>query len=172
MTRKNGTHAWSVLCLISLILGVSLGTVRAANGFAYQHDPTLNPRAMADIVADEAAVYGFRPSETGSLSQYASLDWTDPVLVESGRQDRIAYHNSIEEMYTILEQMMAEGKSTEEIARAVSTKRNEIRLAAYADDPEGLALLKERNLERYGHEEGPLPDELYAQYGSWSREKN
>ena len=27
--------------------------------------------------------------------------------------------------------------------------------------------MKARNLEKYGHEEGPLPDELYEQYGSW-----
>ena len=70
-------------------------------------------------------------------------------------------------MYDILEEMTADGKSVEEIARAVSTKRNEIRLAAYDNDPEGLATVKARNLEKYGHEEGPLPDELYEQYGSW-----
>ena len=33
-------------------------------------------------------------------------------------------------------------------------------LEAYADDPEGLAELKARNLEKYGHEEGPLPEDL------------
>ena len=70
-------------------------------------------------------------------------------------------------MYDILREMSAAGKSVEEIARAVSAKRNEIRLASYKDDPEGLAAAKARNLEKYGHEEGPLADELYAQYGSW-----
>ncbi len=72
-------------------------------------------------------------------------------------------------MYMMLEDLEAQGCSVEEIARAVSTRRNEIRLEAYADDPEGLAALKARNLEKYGHKEGPLPDELYAQYGSWER---
>ena len=137
--------------------------------FEYGHDPSENPQAMKDIVKDENAVYGFRPSETGSLKQYAGADWSDPDLVESGRQDRIAYHQSLEAMYDMLRQMQSEGKSTEEIARALSAKRNEIRLEAYKDDPEGLALLKQRNLEKYGHEEGPLPDELYAQYGSWEK---
>ncbi len=135
--------------------------------FEYEHDPLENPEAMKDIVKDGNAVYGFRPSETGSLKAYAGADWSDPDLVESGRQERIAYHQSIEEMYDMLRQMQAEGKSVEEIARAVSTKRNELRLESYADDPEGLEILKQRNLEKYGHEEGPLPDELYAQYGSW-----
>ena len=136
-------------------------------GFTYRHDPSLNPYAMQDIVADETAVYGFRPSETGSLKLYADADWSDPEVVEKGRQERIAYHQSIESMYEILKEMTAEGKLVEEIARTVSAKRNEIRLAAYENDPEGLAAVKARNLEKYGHEEGPLPDELYAQYGSW-----
>ncbi|MBO4323152.1 MAG: hypothetical protein J5836_00675 [Clostridia bacterium] len=72
-------------------------------------------------------------------------------------------------MYSLLDELTAEGKTTEEIAREISAKRNEIRLAAYANDPEGLEKLKARNLEKYGHEEGPLPDELYAQYGSWEK---
>ncbi|MBQ7645671.1 MAG: hypothetical protein IJS94_00230, partial [Clostridia bacterium] len=123
--------------------------------------------AMQDITADETAIYGFRPSDTGSLKAYADADWSDPEVVEKGRQERIAYHQSIEGMYQLLEEMTAEGSSVEEIARAVSTKRNEIRLASYENDPEGLATLKARNLEKYGHEEGPLPDELFEQYGSW-----
>lgn len=139
----------------------------AANGFKYEHDPRLNPSAMADVVEDEKAIYGFRPSETGSLKAYAAYDWSDPEIVAQGRQDRIAYHESMSEMYDIFENMTAEGKDIEAIARAVSTKRNELRLAAYKDDPEGLAQVKERNLEKYGHEEGPLPEEQFAKYNSW-----
>ncbi len=145
------------------------GAASAENGFRYQHDPRENASAMRDIVADETALYGFRPSETGSLKAYANADWSDPELVAQGRADRIAYHESVESMYAMLSEMREQGKSTEEIARAVSARRNEIRLEAYADDPEGLAALKERNLEKYGHEEGPLPEELFAQYGSWER---
>lgn len=154
--------------ILILLLVCAAAQASAADGFRYIHDPCLNPKAMQDIVADETAIYGFRPSETGSLKMYASADWSDPQIVEQGRRDRIAYHQSIESMYAMLQDMQTQGKTTEEIARAVSTKRNEIRLAAYADDPEELAKLKARNLEKYGHEEGPLPDELYAQYGSWT----
>ncbi len=53
------------------------------------------------------------------------------------------------------------------MARAVSEERNRLRLAVHQDDPEGLAKVKESNLETYGHEEGPTPDELYGKYGSW-----
>ena len=158
----------AVWLAIVLAIGLSFSSW-AANGFRYQHDPRENPAAMRDIAEDENAVYGFRPSETGRLKLYADADWSDPAVVEQGRQDRIAYHESIASMYVLLEEMEAQGCSVEEIARAVSTRRNEIRLEAYADDPEALAALKARNLEKYGHEEGPLPDELYAQYGSWDR---
>ena len=122
---------------------------------------------MADIVADETSVYGFRPSETGSLKQYAEMDWSDPEVVEAGRQERLAYHDSFAEMYDLLGKMRAADKDIEEIARAVSTLRNELRMAAYDGDPEGLEAMKTRNLEKDGHEEGPLPDELFEQYGSW-----
>ena len=140
---------------------------RQSAKFEYLHDPRENSSAMADIVEDETAIYGFRPSETGSLAIYADADWSDAEVVEKGRQDRIAYHRSLESMYDMLDEMSAQGKSIEDIARELSAKRNELRLAAYENDPEGLEKLKERNLEKYGHEEGPLADELYEQYGSW-----
>ena len=141
---------------------------RLFGSFRYFNDPRENPGAMADIVLDRDAVYGFRPSETGSLKQYAGEDWTDPASVEEWRQSRIAYHESLRELYGMIEEMQDAGYSAEEIARAVSTRRNELRLEACADDPEALAKLKERNLEKYGHEEGPLPEELYEKYGSWT----
>ena len=63
--------------------------------------------------------------------------------------------------------MLGEGKNVEEIARAVSKERNEIRLAAYNGDPDGLAIVRKSNLDTYGQEEGPTPDQLYEKYGSW-----
>ena len=158
-----------VLSIMALPVSAADRTGSAGAAFRYEHDPRLNAKAMADIIVDPAAVYGFSPSPEGSLSSYASFDWSDPELVngENGRLARIAYHESINEMYAMMNAMRIDGKSIEEIARAVSSKRNEIRLASYADDPEGLAVAKARNMEKYGHEEGPLPDELYEQYGSW-----
>ena len=140
---------------------------RTLNSFSYEHDPRNNPSCMKDVVYDRAAVYGFRPSPDGSLKQYADLDWTDAASVAGWQQERIDYHKSLEELYDMISSMQANGSSVEETARAVSTRRNELRLEASADDPEGLRLTKERNLEKYGHEEGPLPDELYEKYGSW-----
>ena len=83
------------------------------------------------------------------------------------RQQREEYHESIKELYQIKANMETQGKSVEEIARAVSNRRNEIRMEAYKDDPEGLANLKESNLKTYGNENGGTPEYFYAKYGSW-----
>ena len=170
--KKTAENALRLLLILVMLLSLSIPGLAADGGeapFRYRHDPRLNPSAMADIVADPTAVYGFAPSPDGSLAMYADMDWSDPAFVngENTRQARIAYHESIRGMYDVLDELTAEGKSAEEIAKVLSPMRNAIRLAAYDDDPEGLEIAKARNLEKYGHEEGPLPEELYAQYGSW-----
>ena len=136
--------------------------------FKYIHDPRDNPGAMADILENADAVYGFSPDPASTrLGNFAEYDWTDPEFVAKAQEERRAYHESMDTMTDILYQMRDEGASMEEMARAVSEERNRLRLASYADDPEGLAAVKESNLKTYGHEEGPTPDELFQKYGSW-----
>ena len=141
----------------------------ASAGFAYLHDPRENPAAMEDIVENADAVYGFSPDPNSKrLGSYAEYDWTDPALVAKAQEERRAYHESMDSMTDILYRMRDEGASIEEMARAVSTERNRVRLDSYRDNPEGLAAVKKSNLETYGHEDGPTPDELYEKYGSWT----
>ena len=168
-TNRTGFRRWLPAILILLVCAVVLLLVCKPwnRGFRYQHDPRDNPRAMADIVVNPKAVYGFSPSPEGSLASYVQYNWTDPAAVEGYRQSRLEYFASYQELYDILDEMTAAGESQEAVARAVSTERNEIRIASYDGDPDGLASLKERNLQTFGHEEGPTPDELYARYGSW-----
>ena len=136
--------------------------------FAYVHDPRENPEAMADIIENDEAVYGFSPDpESQRLGNYAEYDWTDPEFVAYAQEERRAYHESMDTMMDILYRMREEDASMEEMARAVSEERNRLRLESYKDDPEGLAAAKESNLKTYGHEDGPTPDELYEKYGSW-----
>ena len=138
------------------------------SGFAYIHDPRENAEAMADIIENVDAVYGFSPDpESPRLGSYADYDWADPSFVAKAQEDRRAYHESMDSMTDILYRMREEGASIEEMARAISEERNRLRLAAYQDDPEGLAAVKDSNLKTYGHEDGPTPDELYEKYGSW-----
>ena len=137
--------------------------------FAYENDPAEDPAAMKDIVEDPNAVFGFSPSpESSRLKDYAdAIDWTDPEQVAQAREARRAYHESMSELYGIITDMLGEAKPVEEIARAVSARRNEIRLESYRDDPDGLARVKKSNLETYGNELGPTADSLYEKYGSW-----
>ncbi len=163
---------------LCLLLALCLLYVPAAFGeeadpgtgapFAYVHDPRENPGAMADVVEDPDAVYGFSPDpESTRLGSYAQYDWTDPEFVAKAQEERRAYHDSLESMTDILYRMRDEGATTEEMARTVSKERNRLRLAAHENDPEGLAKVKKSNLETYGHEDGPTPDEMYEKYGSW-----
>ena len=50
----------------------------------------------------------------------------------------------------MIKDMLHDGRDVETIARAVSKRRNELRLEADADDPEALALTNKSNLETYG----------------------
>ena len=170
----------SVLCVIMLVTGVLAGLAAAEpagsaeesamkEAFAYVHDPRENPEAMKDIVENPTAVYGFSPSpDSTRLRQFAdALDWSDPDQVAEARAIRQAYHDSLSELYRMIEDMLGEGMNVEAIARAVNARRNEIRLEAYDNDSEGLELTKKSNLETYGDENGPSADFLYAKYGSW-----
>ena len=127
-----------ILTFSSLLLLICTVFIQAS-AFRYVHDPRKNPCAMKDIVEDESAIYGFRPSETGSLKAYASADWSDPAVVEAGRQDRIAYHNSINSMYDMLKEYEKAGKSVEEIAQKAGMEPDKTMIILTKLEIEGLA---------------------------------
>ena len=159
-----------ILALIVALTCVFMlpGALAEQKAFSYEHDPRENPYAMMDAVENPEAVYGFSPNpESERLGAFAEYDWTDPQIAEKARQTRIEYHESFQSLYDMLFEMRDEGKSIEEMARAVSAERNRLRLESYKDIPEALAKTKESNLAAYGHEEGPTADFLYEKYGSW-----
>ena len=160
------SYRWTSLILVALLL---LGGIAMAEPFAYEHDPRDNPKVMKDVVYNPDAVYGFSPSPSSTrLKEYVdAIDWTNPEQVAAARALRQAYIDSMSELYRMIENMLTEGKDVETIARAVSQRRNELRLEAYKDDPEGLEIVKKSNLETYGDEMGPSADSLYEKYGSW-----
>lgn len=165
------------IAALSLVLALCLSAACAFAAAAeekepwhYIHDPAENPNAMKDIVINPDAVYGFSPDpDSTRLAAYAHYDWTDPDLVAQAQENRREYHESLESMVEILLRMRDEGAAVEEMARAVSIERNRLRLEAAAADPEELAAVKKSNLDTYGHEDGPTPDEMYAKYGSWEQ---
>lgn len=158
-----------LLLLILCCCTVSASETETEYGFHYIHDPGDNPAAMKDIVVNPDAVYGFSPNpDSVRLGEFAdAMDWTDPKQVAEARRQREEYLESFSELYRMIEDMLGKGCSVEEIARAVSKRRNEIRLEAHKDDPDGLEAVRKSNLEAYGHEEGPEADELLEKYGSW-----
>lgn len=143
-------------------------TVSAYAAGYYVHDPMENSKAAADIIVDPDAVYGYAPNpDSVRLGAFAKYDWSDEAFVAQMKQEREAYHESIHELYQMKVDMEAQGGSVEEIARAISNRRNEMRIEAYKDDPDGLATLKESNLEKYGNENGGTPEYYYEKTGSW-----
>ena len=142
--------------------------VVAESSNAYRHNPIYNPTAMEDVMVNPNAVYGFSPKpDSGSLKEYATYDWTDPEVVAQIHDTRLAYHKQGSQLYEMAMSMMDQGASMEETARSVSAKRNQNRLDSYEGNPEGLAKVKQRNLEKYGNESGPTPEWLFERYGSW-----
>lgn len=169
MKRKNLRMVLALLVAI-VLCGVFTvgGAEETVKGFRFEHDPKDNPQALVDVIENPDAVYGYSPDPVSKrLGTYAEYDWTDPETVAQARENRIAYHAEMESMMEILYTMRGEGKSMEEMARAVSAERNRIRLAAYENDPDGLAKAKASNLETYGDENGPTADSLFEKYGSW-----
>lgn len=158
-------QAVTIMAFLGMLTLCSLTSYAAE---PYVHDPMANPGAAKDIVVNPNAVYGYSPSpESARLKDYVEYDWTNPEVVEKMRQQREEYHESMKELYSMIAAMKERGASAEEIARAVSTRRNELRLESYKDDPEGLAKVKKSNLENYGDENGGSPEFFYNKYGSW-----
>lgn len=157
-----------ITAVVLAVLMILAAAVSVSAAEPYVHDPMDNPEAAKDIIVDPDAVYGYSPSpESTRLKEFADYDWTDESLVNGMREQREEYHESMQELYDMIRNMKEAGSSAEEIARAVSTRRNEIRLESYEGDPEGLAKVKQSNLETYGNENGGTPEFFFEKYGSW-----
>lgn len=156
------------IAVFAFVIALFAFTVSAYAAGYYVHDPMENPKAAADIIVDPDAVYGYAPNpDSVRLGAFAKYDWSDEAFVAQMKQEREAYHESIHELYQMKVDMEAQGESVEEIARAVSNRRNEMRIESYKDDPDGLATLKERNLNKFGNENGGTPEYYYEKTGSW-----
>ncbi len=114
--------------------------------FTYNHNPSNNPKVLADAVEDPKAIYGYRPNKEGSLKAFADGDWSNPDFVEGLRQDRISYHNRNEVgVLELISKMRNQGYTDDQVVRAVVEYRNQSRLSSYLDakgnviDQEGYA---------------------------------
>lgn len=162
-----------LIIVLTILFSSSLAFTFTANAEefkGYVHNPEINCSVTKSVKKDPNAVYGYSPrADQGTLKQFADLDWSDPEIVGEAKANREAYFLQYRTMYDKLVEMYNEGKTAKEIAEVVCPMRNQIRLDSYKDDKEGLARVKQRNLEQWGREEGPTVDQLYAKYGSWEK---
>lgn len=86
------------------------------------------------------------------------------------REVRMRYHELLDQMEQVEQQMRDEGRSDEEIARVLVNMRNEAKDITRAGmSPEAVALLEARNMVKYGNPLGPTADQQFARYGSWDK---
>ncbi|TXS41908.1 hypothetical protein [Streptomyces sp. OR43] len=93
-----------------------------------------------------------------------------PEEREIARDQRMAYHQLLVDMERTECAMRAEGRSEEDIARALVQMRNDAKDVIRAGmTPEQVAELEARNQKKYGNPLGPTADQLYLKYGSWEK---
>ncbi|WDT92037.1 hypothetical protein H0E86_14685 [Streptomyces sp. SCSIO-PteL053] len=93
-----------------------------------------------------------------------------PAEREVARDQRMHYHDLLEEMERAECAMRAEGRSEEDIARTLVQMRNDAKDVVRAGmTPEQVAELEARNEKKYGNPLGPTADQLYLKYGSWEK---
>ncbi|MFG3532859.1 hypothetical protein ACGF8B_40065 [Streptomyces sp. NPDC047917] len=93
-----------------------------------------------------------------------------PEEREVARNQRMQYHQLLEDMERKECAMRADGRSEEDIARTLGQMRNEAKDIVRAGmTPEQVAELEERNQKKYGNPLGPTADQLYLKYGSWEK---
>ncbi|MBO1580118.1 hypothetical protein [Bacillus sp. XF8] len=135
-------------------------------------DPLSNPKIAKEIEANSDAVYGYSPKQESPIDKFG-IDWTNSEEVAFARTERIKYLRELEQKRNQLTnevtKLQNEGMSIEEIAGMKVEKRNLDRIQSYLDSNnlEGLNAMKARNLQKYGREEGPTPEQLFKKYGSW-----
>ncbi|MEV8228787.1 hypothetical protein AB0P41_22465 [Streptomyces sp. NPDC079167] len=93
-----------------------------------------------------------------------------PEEREVARDQRMRYHDLLEDMERKECAMRAEGRSEEDIARTLVQMRNDAKDTVRAGmTPEQVAELEARNQKKYGNPLGPTADQLYLKYGSWEK---
>lgn len=89
---------------------------------------------------------------------------------EVARDQRMRYHQLLEDMERTACAMRAEGRSEEDVARALVRMRNDAKDTVRAGmTPAQVAQLEARNLEKYGNPLGPTADQLHLKYGAWEK---
>ncbi|WP_246430688.1 hypothetical protein [Streptomyces rectiverticillatus] len=93
-----------------------------------------------------------------------------PQERDVARDQRVRYHQLLEDMERKACAMRAQGSSEEDIARTLVKMRNDAKdIVRSGMTPEQVAELEARNRKKYGNPLGPTADQLYLKYGSWEK---
>ncbi|MFC8825881.1 hypothetical protein ACFT9I_11050 [Streptomyces sp. NPDC057137] len=93
-----------------------------------------------------------------------------PQEREVSRDQRMRYHDLLEDMERKECAMRAEGHSEEAVARTLVQMRNDAKDVVRAGmTREQVLELEARNQKKYGNPLGPTADQLYLKYGSWEK---
>jgi hypothetical protein len=154
-------------------LAIDLADAVGVGRFQYKNNPMDNPKAIADIVVNQEAVYGFSPKpESTRIGEFAnSIDWTDSEQVAKATEAREKYHKENDSIANLVIKMKSENASTEAIARAAVNQRNQNRLESYLKrgDKTGYQRVLKSNQETYGNPLGMTPEKALEKYGSWEK---
>jgi hypothetical protein len=128
-------------------------------------DPSYVTSAVPeDLQADERGVYGYVPRPGTEFTKPGWPDWTDPKAVASARDVRLGYHQGLADEKAWVAGMREKGVGDDAIARELVDIRNKGRLSKYTQ--EQLAMIYQRNEDKYQNKYGPSYESLLAKYGS------
>ncbi|MQY16405.1 hypothetical protein SRB5_66040 [Streptomyces sp. RB5] len=149
--------------LLPLFAAVALLGVDAASAAAC--DPcgsVITAPLAAPVAADDPC-----PSTDPVVCRIRVMPMDEKV---EAQRTRMAYHGLLEDMHRTEADLRATGASEETIARELVDMRNDAKEITRAGmSPEEVALLEQRNQEKYGNPVGPTADQLYLKYGSWEQ---
>lgn len=154
-------------------LVVDLSNTIGVPVFQYKNNPLDNPKAMADIVLNPEAVYGFSPNpESTRIGEFAnSIDWTNPAQVLIATEAREKYHQENDSIANLVLEMKSKNAPVEDIAKAAVNQRNQNRLDSYLKrgDEAGYQRVLKSNQDTYGNPLGMTPEKALEKYGSWEK---
>lgn len=152
-----------------------LAVAGIAAGIAYFSESANAPQTPEDVVSSKGPLYtvlapaimGTAIEQIGSdiINYFLSPDQDDKNEVLDLRQK---YENDVRNLSQRAEQMKAEGISTEQIANALHTKRNELKIKYRKLTPtDKVKIFEQRNIQKYGNPIGPSIENLRSQGKTW-----
>ncbi|OWA21971.1 hypothetical protein [Streptomyces sp. CS057] len=169
-TSPNGLRSLARRVVPALLVAqVALLPLQSASATALTAHPCASSVGCGSVVVAPVSQAAPEHGDCTSPEPVVCLIRSEtPQQREVARAQRMRYHDLLEDMERTECAMRAEGRSEEDIARALVQMRNDAKDVVRAGmTPEQVAELEARNQKKYGNPLGPTADQLYLKYGSW-----